>query len=166
VGEHARLVGINHVAIEVGDLDAALALFGRLFSFELRGRIPGMAFIDMGDQFLAVIEGRTQPRDDDRHIGLVVDDVDAVGGALETAGLAYTRSARTGSIDFRDPWGTLFQVVSYRDVQFERSDGVRRKLGITDIEKSEAARREIAARGLGDPEAGRSAMTTTPGGAR
>jgi lactoylglutathione lyase len=155
VAERARLVGINHVAIEVGDLDAALALYARLFDYDLRGRIRGMAFIDIGDQFLAVSEGRTQAPDDARHFGLVVDDVDAFERALQAEGIAYTRSARTGSIDFRDPWGTLFQVVAYRDVQFERTEGVRRKLGIAGIEKSEAARREIAERGLGDESGGR-----------
>ena len=150
MAERARLVGINHVAIEVGDLDAALALYGRLFDYELRGRIHGMAFIDMGDQFLAVSEGRKQAPDDARHFGLVVDDVDAFERSLQAEGLAYTRSARTGSIDFRDPWGTLFQVVAYRDVQFERTEGVRRKLGIGGIGKSEAARREIAEHGIED----------------
>ena len=74
----ARLIGINHVALEVGDVEEALAFYGRVFEFELRGRVPGMAFIDMGDQFLALSEGRTQPRDDGRHFGLVVDDLTAV----------------------------------------------------------------------------------------
>ena len=79
----ARLVGINHVALEVGDLDAALDLYGRLFDFELRGRVRAMAFIDMGDQFLALAEGRRQGPDDDRHFGLVVDDREAVRSALK-----------------------------------------------------------------------------------
>src|SRR5919199_4064685 len=83
----ARLVGINHVALEVGDLDEALEFYGRLFSFEVRGRMPGMAFIDMGDQFLALSEGRRQPPDDHRHFGLVVDDKEAVRAAIAAAGL-------------------------------------------------------------------------------
>ena len=143
----ARLVGINHVALEVGDLDAALELYGRLFAFGMRGRVPGMAFVDMGDQFLAIAEGRTQGPDDGRHFGLVVDDVDAARAAVEREGLAVL-GARGSSFDFRDPWGNRFQVVAYRNIQFERSDGVRRALGIEDVAKTEAARGEIADRGL------------------
>jgi lactoylglutathione lyase len=144
----ARLVGINHIALEVGDLDAALDLYGRLFSFELRGRVRGMAFIDMGDQFIAVAEGRSQAPDEDRHFGLVVDDVDAARAAVEREGLKLLGRRRGQSFDFRDPWGNRFQVVGYRNIQFERTDGVRRKLGIDGVEKTDAARAEIADRGL------------------
>ena len=143
--DRARLVGINHVALEVGDLDAALALYGRLFAFELRGRGHGMAFIDIGDQFLALSEGRRQPRDDSRHFGLVVDDKEAVRAAVEREGLELLPGRR---LDFYDLWGNRFEVVDYRDIQFERAPGVRRKLGIEDLEKREAAREEIRKRGL------------------
>jgi lactoylglutathione lyase len=146
----AKLIGINHVAIEVGDLDAALDLYGRLFEFELRGRVGGMAFLGMGDQFLAVAEGRTQGPDDGRHIGLVVEDRQAVADAARREGLTIIRT-RFGE-DFVDPWGNRFQPVTYADVQFERTPGVKRKLGIEDLEKSARARREIAERGLADPE--------------
>ena len=144
----ARLIGINHVALEVGDLDAALALYGRLFSFELRGRVPGMAFLDMGDQFLAIAEGRAQPRDDGRHFGLVVDDLTAVRSALADEGIEAIESGGGSGFDFYDPWGNRFQVVEYGEIQFERTPGVKRKLGIEDLEKSESARREIEDRGL------------------
>jgi catechol 2,3-dioxygenase-like lactoylglutathione lyase family enzyme len=140
-----RLIGINHVALEVGDLDAALALYGRLFSFELRGRAPGMAFIDMGDQFLALAEGRSQPADDGRHFGLVVDDKEAVRAAVEREGLTAVPGRR---LDFFDPWGNRFEVVAYADIQFDRVPGVKRKLGIEDLEKTGKAQAEIADRGL------------------
>jgi lactoylglutathione lyase len=143
----ARLVGINHVALEVGDLDAALDLYGRLFGFGMRGRVRGMAFIDMGDQFLAIAEGRSQAPDDGRHFGLVVDDVDAARAAVKREGLDVLGS-RSQSFDFRDPWGNRFQVVGYRTIQFERAPGVRRALGLDDVEKTDAARREIEERGL------------------
>ena len=143
-----RLVGINHVALEVGDLDAALDLYGLLFAFAMRGRVPGMAFIDMGDQFIAVAEGRTQEPDGDRHFGLVVDDVDAARAAVEHEGLEVLGRRRGQSFDFRDPWGNRFQVVGYRNIQFERAPGVRRALGIEALEKTPAAQREIAERGL------------------
>jgi lactoylglutathione lyase len=141
-----RLIGINHVALEVGDLDAALDLYGRLFSFELRGRSPGMAFIDMGDQFLALSQGRSQPPDDGRHFGLVVDDKQAVRTAVEREGLRLLPGRR---LDFYDPWGNRFEVVAYSDIQFDRVDGVKRKLGIEGLEKSEDARKQIRDRGLG-----------------
>ena len=141
-----RLIGINHVALEVGDLDAALDLYGRLFAFELRGRAPGMAFIDMGDQFLALAEGRTQPPDDGRHFGLVVDDKEAVRAAVEREGLRVMPGRR---LDFFDPWGNRFEVVAYQDIQFDRVAGVKRKLGIEGLGKTDAAVAEIRERGLG-----------------
>lgn len=143
-GQRPKLVGINHVAIEVGDLDAALELYGRLFEFELRGRVPGMAFIDIGDQFLAVAEGRTQGPDDGRHFGLVVDDRDAVIAAARHEGLRVIE----GGGDFVDPWGNRFQPVTYAEVQFERTAGVKRKLGIEGIDKSESARAKIRDAGI------------------
>ncbi|MGH2953179.1 MAG: VOC family protein [Solirubrobacterales bacterium] len=148
MAEKARLVGINHIALEVGDLEKALDLYGRLFRFQLRGRMGRMAFIDMGDQFLALSEGRTQEADGQRHFGLVVDDVEAVRAALAAEGIDEIPTRFATSLDFEDPWGNHFQVVAYPEVQFERTPGVRRALGIEDLEKSESARREIAERGL------------------
>jgi catechol-2,3-dioxygenase len=143
----ARLVGVNHVALEVGDVEEAVALYGRLFSFELRGRAGRMAFIDMGDQFLALAEGRTQAPDGARHFGLVVDDVQAVREAAEREGLRPTVN-RSGSTDFTDPWGNNFPVVAYEDVQFERVPAVKRRLGIERLEKSPSAQRELREKGL------------------
>jgi lactoylglutathione lyase len=145
----ARLIGINHVALEVGDVDKALEFYGRLFAFDLRGRVPGMAFLDMGDQFLALAEGRTQPRDDGRHFGLVVDDLNAARSALADAGVEAIESGGGSGFDFYDPWGNRIQVVEYGEIQFERTSGVKRKLGIEGLDKSESARREIEDRGLG-----------------
>jgi catechol 2,3-dioxygenase-like lactoylglutathione lyase family enzyme len=142
----ARVVGINHVALEVGDVDAALELYGRLFEFELRGRAGRMAFIDIGDQFLALAEGRTQEPDRGRHFGLVVDDKEAVRAAAGAAGLEITR--RPPGLEFVDPWGNRIEVVAYADVQFERVPGVKRKLGVEALAKTPAALREIAERGL------------------
>jgi lactoylglutathione lyase len=141
----ARLIGINHVALEVGDVEAALELYGRLFAFTLRGRAGRMAFIDMGDQFLALAEGRRQGPDEGRHFGLVVDDKQAVREAVVREGLEIVPGR---GLDFLDPWGNRFEVVDYRDIQFERTAGVKRKLGIEGLAKRDGARREIAERGL------------------
>ena len=143
--EPARLIGINHVALEVGDVDAALELYARLFAFSLRGRAGRMAFVDMGDQFLAVAEGRRQGPDEGRHFGLVVDDKEAVRAAVEREGLSVVPGR---GLDFLDPWGNRFEVVDYRDIQFERTDGVKRKLGVSGLAKREAAMDEIRSRGL------------------
>ena len=139
-----RLLGINHIALEVGDLDEALDFYGSIFEFELRGRIPGMAFIDMGDQFLALSEGRSQPPDDARHFGLVVDDKDATRTALDAAG-AEIRPGR--GLDFVDPWGNLIQVVDYRDIQFTKTAAVLDSMGV-EIEKSESALAELREKGI------------------
>jgi catechol-2,3-dioxygenase len=147
VSERARLVGINHVALEVGDLEAALAFYGQLFEFELRGRGRRMAFIDIGDQFIALAEGRTQPPDERRHLGLVVDDRDTVRAALVRAGVEILPG--TG-LDFRDPWGNLVQVVEYSEIQFTKAPAVLRGMGLEQLSKTPGARQELHAKGLDD----------------
>jgi lactoylglutathione lyase len=141
----ARLVGINHVALEVGDLEEALEFYGRLFDLELRGRVRGMAFLDMGDQFLALSEGRQGPPDAHRHFGLVVNDKQAVRRALEDAGVEI-RPGR--GLDFLDPWGNQVQIVDYRDIQFTKDPGVLSAMGLDGLEKSEDALRELEQKGL------------------
>ena len=105
-----RLVGVNHIALEVGDLEQALEWYGRLFEFEIvrEADFPHMAFLQMGDQFIALSEGRSQAADDARHFGLVVDDKPAVRAALEAAGAEILPGR---GLDFLDPWGNRFQVV-------------------------------------------------------
>jgi lactoylglutathione lyase len=139
-----RLVGINHVALEVGDVEEALEWYGRIFDFELRGRAPGMAFIDIGDQFIALSEGRTQPPDSHRHFGLVVDDTDATRAALEAAGVEISRGR---GLNLRDPWGNFVQVVGYKDVQFTKTPEILRAMKL-DPGKSERALEELRAKGL------------------
>ncbi len=142
----ARLVGMNHVALEVGDIGEALAWYGRFFEFELRGREgSGMAFVDMGDQFIALARGRSQPPDASRHFGLVVDDKEAARRALEEAGVPVSRPP---SLDFRDPWGNQVQVVDYREVQFTKTPEVLHGMGLDGLEKTERARAELRDKGL------------------
>ena len=141
----ARLVGINHVALEVGNVDEALEWYGRLFEFELRGREGSMAFVDMGDQFIALSQGRTQPPDAARHFGLVVDDKEAVREALVAAGVGVSRGR---SLDFRDPWGNQIQVVDYRDIQFTKAPEILSGLGLDHLGKRERALTELREKGL------------------
>jgi catechol 2,3-dioxygenase-like lactoylglutathione lyase family enzyme len=143
----SRLVGVNHIALEVDDVDEALEWYGRLFEFELRGRHGDwMAFIDMGDQFIALSAGRTQAPDGARHFGLVVDDKEAVREGLQGLGVAVQPS---GGLDFLDPWGNHVQVVGYRDVQFTKTSAVLAAMELSGLSKSSAASEEIRARGLG-----------------
>jgi catechol-2,3-dioxygenase len=138
----ARAVGINHIALEVGSLDEALAFYGRLFDLELRGRIPGMAFVDLGDQFIALAEGRTQEPDRARHFGLVVVDQQAVLAAARDAGVQVF-----GGNSFLDPWGNHVQVVAYDEIQFTKAPEILHGMGL-DLGKTEAAQRELRDKGL------------------
>jgi len=141
----ARLVGINHIALEVGDIDEALAWYGRFFELELRGRHARMAFIDIGDQFIALSAPRTQPADGARHFGLVVDDKEALRAALLEAGVS---APAAGSLDFEDPWGNQIQAIAYRDVQFTKTPAVLRGMGLDHLQKSDAALAELHEKGL------------------
>jgi lactoylglutathione lyase len=140
-----KLVGMNHIALEVGDLDEALAFWESIFDdVELRGRGRNMAFIDMGDQFIALAQGRTQPPDEHRHFGLVVDDKEAVRSRLKELGVPVFGRG----LDFRDPWGNLIQIVDYRDVQYTKTDDILRGMELDDLEKSESALAELREKGL------------------
>jgi lactoylglutathione lyase len=142
----ARRVGINHVALEVDNIDAALTWYARFFEFELRGRVGAqMAFIDMGDQFIAITAGRSQPPDQKRHFGLVVDDMEAVRAALRSEGVEV---APSGSLDFRDPWGNNVQIVDYREIQFTKTSAVLQGMGLNELNKSERALTELRDKGL------------------
>ncbi len=140
-----RLVGINHVALEVGDLAAALEFYGQVFEFELRGRMPGMAFLDIGDQFIALSDGREQPPDAERHFGLVVDDLERTRRSLEAAGAELLPSR---GLDFRDPWGNHVQVVEYGRIQFAKTEAALGAVGAGGLEKSDEAKREMREKGL------------------
>jgi lactoylglutathione lyase len=139
------LIGFNHVALEVGDIEEALEFYGRLFEIELRGRGPGMAFVDAGDQFIALSEGNTQPPDDHRHIGLVVDDKRAVRRALKEMEVELLPGR---GLDFLDPWGNRWQVVEYAEVQFTKAPHVLRGMGLGHLRKTERAMEELRRKGL------------------
>ena len=140
----SKLVGINHVALEVDSIDEALEFYGRFFELRLRGVAPGMAFIDLGDQFLALSEGREQSPDQGRHFGLVVEDKTAVREALEAADVEIEPGSR---LDFRDPWGNRVEIVDYRDIQFTKAPAVLAGMGLT-LEKRSEALSQLRDKGL------------------
>ena len=143
----SRLVGMNHVALEVDSIDEALAFWEALFGpVKLRGRLARMAFIDMGDQFVALAVPRTQQPDVHRHVGIVVDDKEAVRVAAVAAGLEVSPPP---ALDVHDPWGNLLQVVDYREIQFAKTPDVLASMGHDGLEKTEAARAELRAKGIG-----------------
>ena len=141
----SRIVGLNHIALEVGDIEEALAFYGRLFTFELRGKSDSMAFLDLGDQFIALQKGRKQPADDGRHFGLVVDDKEAARNALKAAGV----TPQDGPfLDFRDPWGNRVEIVGYENIQFTKAPNILRGMGLTHLTKNENAKKELAEKGM------------------
>ena len=142
----ARLIGMNHVALEVDSVAEALAFWESLFGpLTLRGRLPRRAFVDLGDQFVALAEPRTQPPDTARHVGIVVDDKEAVRATAAAAGIEVSRPP---SLDVRDPWGNLLQIVDYREVQFTKAPEILAGMGLDGLAKSEAALAELRARGF------------------
>jgi catechol 2,3-dioxygenase-like lactoylglutathione lyase family enzyme len=149
VSERPRLVGINHVALEVGDLEEAISFYGRLFTIGRVDRMAGMAFIDMGDQFIALSEVEHGPPDRARHFGLVVDDKPAARAALAEAGVDVSAGR---FLDFRDPWGNRVQIVDYRDIQFTKDANVLRGMGLGDLEKRPEAIEELREKGLAGPD--------------
>src|ERR1700704_5521544 len=141
----ARAIGFNHVALEVGDIDEALAFYGRLFRFKIRSRSKTSAFIDLGYQFLALQKGRTQPADDGRHFGLVVDDKEAVRRALADAGVDTLPGQ---FLNFLDPWGNRIEIVSYDNIQFTKAPSVLRGMGLSHLLKNETATKELSEKGM------------------
>ena len=143
--QKARAIGINHVALEVGDIDAALEFYGAWLDFELRGRSDTMAFIDLGDQFLNFSSGRRQAADDERHFGLVVDDRQLILDRLEQMGVALLPGPFK---DFLDPWGNRIELVDYATIQFSKAPHVLRGMGLDGLEKTAEAEDELAAKGM------------------
>lgn len=141
----ARAVGFNHVALEVGDIEEALAFYGRLFDFELRSKSETAAFIDLGDQFLALQKGRNQPPDEGRHVGLVVDDKEAVRQALTAAGVEPLPGR---FLDFCDPWGNRIEIIGYTNIQFTKAPHVLRGMGLAHLSKNEKAVKELTEKGM------------------
>ena len=141
----ARAVGFNHIALEVGNIDEALEFYGSIVDFELRGKSDTMAFIDLGDQFLALQKGRRQAPDDGRHFGLVVTDKEAVRGTLESLGVEILPGR---FLDFMDPWGNRVEIVGYDNIQFTKADHVLEGMGLGTLEKSASAIQELTDKGM------------------
>ncbi|MBV9735810.1 MAG: VOC family protein [Acidisphaera sp.] len=143
----ARVVGLNHVALEVGDVEEALDFYGRIFRFTLRGQEAGAAFIDLSDQFIALMQGPVRSERGHRHFGLVVDDRATVRRLAEAAGAELLPGR---FLDFLDPWGNRVEVVDYADIQFTKSPHVLRGMGL-DLPKSAKAKDELARKGMAAP---------------
>ncbi len=144
-GRKARALGFNHVALEVGDIEEALAFYGRLFEFEVKSRNDNAAFIYFGDQFVNFSKGRRQGPDDNRHVGLVVDDKEAVRRTLAEMNVEILPGR---FLDFLDPWGNRIEIVGYQNIQFTKAPNVLRGMGVEGLEKTESALRELEAKGM------------------
>jgi lactoylglutathione lyase len=141
----ARALGFNHIALEVGEVDEALAFYARIVVFKLRSKSKDVAFIDLGDQFLALQKGKSQPPGGGRHFGLVVDDKEAVRSALEEAGVQILPGP---FLDFYDPWGNRVEIVGYDGIQFSKAPNVLRGMGLAHLSKSAKAIKELADKGM------------------
>ena len=141
----AHALGFNHIALEVGDVEEAFAFYARIVDFKLRGKSEDMAFIDLGDQFLALQKGQSQPAGAGRHFGLVVDDKEAVRTALDEAGVEILPGP---FLDFYDPWGNRVEIVGYDNIQFTKAPNVLRGMVLTQLTKNESAKRELAEKGM------------------
>ena len=144
VKNKARALGINHIVLEVDDLDKALPFYGKIFEFNLRGRNDNNAFIDMGDQFIQLRLGRTQEPDGARHFGFVVDNREAVKQALDEMGVQMLEHR----MNFHDPWGNRVEVVSYEDIQFTKAPNIMRGMGVKNLEKTPSAIKELAKKNM------------------
>ncbi len=145
MSDKARIVGINHVALEVGNIDEALSFYGEIFEYSLRGRSEKMAFIDMGDQFIALFEGHGEHSDAGRHFGLVVDDKEKVRQQFQSAGVKLLPGS---GVEFRDPWGNRVQIVEYANIQFAKHPAVLNGMRCGDLRKSHGALDELAKKGM------------------
>jgi len=145
-GKKPRLIGINHVAIEVGNIDEALAWYGQIFDFTLRGKGERNAFIDMGDQFINItlVPGLKPEGVEKRHIGFVVDDRSRI---IELAKAAEAKMVEGPFLDFLDPWGNRLEIIEYSNIQFTKAPGVMRGMGLA-LDKNDNARKELADKGM------------------
>ena len=141
----AKAVGINHVALEVDDVDEALAFYGRFLDFEVTSRNEDIAFIYFGDQFINFSQGRKQAPDDRRHVGLVVDDKEAVRQRLDELGINVLPGR---FLDFLDPWGNRIEIVGYRNIQFTKAPAILRGMGLGNLAKNQSALDELAEKGM------------------
>jgi len=144
MAKKAKALGINHVVLEVGDIDEALEFYGAIFDFNLRGRSDTQAFIDLGDQFLQLRTERSQEPDGARHFGLVVDDREPVRKALAELGVELLDRG----LNFRDPWGNRIEIVRYDNIQFSKTPEILAGMGVGDLTKTPEAIEELAKKGM------------------
>jgi catechol 2,3-dioxygenase-like lactoylglutathione lyase family enzyme len=145
-GKKPRLVGINHVAIEVGDIGEALDWYAKIFEFSLRGRGERNAFVDMGDQFInfTIVPDQAAKGVERRHIGFVVDDRSTVKERALAAGATMVEGP---FLDFLDPWGNRIEVIEYSNIQFTKAPHILRGMGL-DLAKNDKAKAELAEKGM------------------
>lgn len=141
----ARGVGINHVALEVGDINEALEFYGSFLDFEIQSRSETAAFIYFGDQFINFMTGRSQDPDRGRHFGIAVDDKELAHSLLERMGVKFVG---TRFLDFLDPWGNRVEITTYENIQFTKADHVLQGMGLGHLKKTDNALSELGAKGM------------------
>ena len=142
----ATAIGINHVALEVGNIAEALAFYGRILNFTITSQSENAAFIYFGDQFINFAKGRAQVPDEKRHFGIAVDNKELVRDTLIEMGVALFGGR---FLDFLDPWGNRVEITTYTNIMFSKSTAVLRGMGMDHLQKTDESLAELDKHGLG-----------------
>ena len=143
--QKAHAIGINHVAIEVGDVAAAIEFYGRFLDFQVEEQNDGMAIVYFGDQFINFIRNTDRTPDQMRHFGIAVDDKPLARSTLEAMGVQLLDSR---FLDFLDPWGNRVELTTYTNIQYTKADHILRGMGLGHLSKSDEALAELRAKGM------------------
>ena len=142
----ATAIGINHIALEVGNIAEALAFYGSFLNFTITSQSEDAAFIYFGDQFINFSKGRTQPPDEKRHFGIAVDDKELVRNTLTKMDVALLGGR---FLDFLDPWGNRIEITTYTNIMFSKTTTILRGMGMDHLQKTDEALSELDKHGLG-----------------
>jgi len=142
----ATAIGINHIALEVGNIAEALAFYGSFLNFTITSQSEDAAFIYFGDQFINFSKGRTQTPDEKRHFGIAVDDKELVRNTLTKMDVALLGGR---FLDFLDPWGNRIEITTYTNIMFSKTTTILRGMGMDHLQKTDEALSELDKHGLG-----------------
>ena len=142
----ATAIGINHVALEVGNIAEALAFYGSFLNFTITSQSEDAAFIYFGDQFINFAKGRTQTPDEKRHFGIAVDNKELVRDTLIEMDVALLGGR---FLDFLDPWGNRIEITTYTNIMFSKHTTILRGMGMDHLQKTDEALSELDKHGLG-----------------
>ncbi len=142
----ATAIGINHIALEVGNIAEALAFYGSFLNFTITSQTEDAAFIYFGDQFINFAKGRTQASDEKRHFGIAVDDKELVRNTLTQMDVTLLGGQ---FLDFLDPWGNRIEITTYTNIMFSKTTAILRGMDMDHLQKTDQALGQLNKHGLG-----------------